>query len=214
MAKEITVPDILTKLSNIFTKDMYLIDSRYCIGGNETNDESVSKSICILNPDISDIFIDYFGNSSVIFFENIKKAKTAFGTEDEYQYVKTHIEERNKKQLIDNRDNLMKTISNISGWEQFNFTDTEIESIMTDGSVTTLFKDRNDVPEVTVSKSIFPFIKAKDFDKVYYNVSKAKNLKNMYVLIVSYDHVQFQFYNIIYYLKESKKTSNLKTLNT
>jgi hypothetical protein len=212
MAKEITVPDVLNKLSNIFTKDMYLIQNRYCIGGNETDDETAGKSICILSPDIMDIFIDYFGNTQVIFFENLKKAKATFNTEDEYKYVKVRIEERNKKQLIDNKDGLMKTIDSIKGWNQFEFTEKELDLIMNEGNVITLFKDNNDIPEVTISKSIFPSIKQKDFSNVYYSVSKAKNLKNMYTLVLSYDHNIFQFYNIIYYIKESKKVTNLKSL--
>ena len=212
MAKELTVPDILIKLSSIFTKDMYLIQNRYCIGGNETEDETVGKSICILSPDIAEIFVDYFGNLPVIFFDNIKKAKAAYDTEDEYKYVKVRIEERNKKQLIDTKDSLMKIIDSIKGWNQFNFTEEQISSIMDDGNTITLFENNNDIPEVTVSKSIFPFIKAKDFDNVYYSVSKARNLKNMYTLVLSYDHSIFQFYNVLYYIKESKKATNLKSL--
>jgi len=210
--KEITVPDVLNKLSTIFTKDMYLVQNRYCIGGNETEDETIGKSICILSPDIVDIFIDYFGNTQVIFFENIKKAKSAFGTEDEYKYVKVRMEERNKKQHIDAKDNLMKVIDSIKGWSQFNFTEEELHSIMDEGTTVTLFNN-SDVPPVTVSKSIFPSIKAKDFDSLYYNVSKTRNLKNTYTFVLSYDHEIFQFYNILYYIKETKKSTNLKSLD-
>lgn len=212
MAKEVTVPEVLIKLSSIFTKDMYLINSRYCIGGNETEDETVGKSICILSPDIADIFVDYFGSSNVIYFENIKKAKAAYGTEDEYKYVKVRIEERTKKQLIDSKDNLMKVVDSVKTWSQFSLTEEQVESIMTDGNTLVLFKDNNDIPEVTVSKSIFPLIKSKDFNNIFYNVSKARNLKNMFTLVLNYDHNIFQFYNIIYYIKESKKATNLKTL--
>jgi hypothetical protein len=212
MSKEITVPDILNKLSSIFTKDMYLIQSRYCIGGNETEDETAGKSICVLSPDIADIFVDYFGSSNVIYFENIKKAKSAYGTEDEYKFVKVKLEERNKKQLIDTKDSYMKIIDSVKGWERFNFNEEQIESILTDGNTITLFEGNSSVPEVTVSKTIFPLIKSKDFNNIFYNVSKARNLKNMYTLVLNYDHNTFQFYNIIYYIKESKNKTNLKSL--
>jgi len=212
MSKEITVPDILNKLSSIFTKDMYLIQSRYCIGGNETEDETAGKSICVLSPDIADIFVDYFGSSNVIYFENIKKAKSAYGTEDEYKFVKVKLEERNKKQLIDTKDSYMKIIDSVKGWERFNFSEEQIESILTDGNTITLFEGNSSVPEVTVSKTIFPLIKSKDFNNIFYNVSKARNLKNMYTLVLNYDHNTFQFYNIIYYIKESKNKTNLKSL--
>ena len=215
MAKEITVPDILLKLSYIFTKDMYLINNRYCIGGAETEDDLVSKCICILPPDIGNLFIDYFGANQVIYFENIKKAKSSYGTEDEYKYVKIRLEERIKKQLTDNKDNLMKIINSIKGWDQFNLNEDQINSIMNDGNTLVLFKDDPEIPDVIISKSIFPLVKSKDFNNIFYSVFKARNLKNMYTLILNYDYSIFQFYNIIYYLKENKKKdTNLKTLKT
>ena len=212
MAKEITVPDVLLKLSYIFSKDMYLINSIYCIGGTETEDSTVGKTICRLSPNITDIFVDYFGNSPAIYFDNLKKAKSVYGTEEEYKYIKVQMEDRYKKQLYDRKDNLMKIIDSIKSWDQFTLTEEQITAVIDNGETITLFEDNNEIPDVLVSKTIFPMIKSKDFANLYYSVSKARNLKNMYILVLSYDHEIFQYYNIIYYLKEVKKKTNLKSL--
>ena len=182
MAKknEITVTDVLLKLSYIF-KDMYLINSTYCIAGSETDSDAVGKFICILSPEITDIFVDYFGNISVMYFENIKKAKAIFGTGDEYKYIKTQMEESKKKQFYDKKDTLMKVVDSIKDWDTFKLTEEQIADIMDNGQTITLFEDEANIPNVLVSKSIFPLLKSKDFNNIYYGVTKARNLKNMYL---------------------------------
>ena len=55
MAKEIVLKDILTKITNVFKTDMYVINSQICIGGSESEESTPGTFICILSPEATGI---------------------------------------------------------------------------------------------------------------------------------------------------------------
>lgn len=204
MAK-LTIPELLTKLSNVFKKDMYIIQSLHCIGGDSSESENAGKAIVTLDKDMSDSIKDYFGDSAVIYFNDIKKAKAAFDTEEEYLYIKISMEEKDKKAIFEKRDSLLKIVQNISDWKHFNFTDNQLKALFDDSEMILLFSDNPDIPEVYITKSLFPLVTRKDITNLYYSAFKTRNIKNTYTLVTSFDFDYFQVYNIFYYLKMEKK---------
>ena len=59
MAK-FTFKDILTKVSNVFKNDMYIIDYQFCLGGKESEDFNRSTLLCVLTPELMELVKEQF----------------------------------------------------------------------------------------------------------------------------------------------------------
>lgn len=202
VANKNSLSTVLMKLATIYKYDMYLINCRYCVNGPITSkDGPAGKTLCILTDDVVDDVIDHFGQPSVIYFKNVKKAKAAFNTEDEYMQIETSFDEKTKKSISESRDLLMKTFKSIDTWNQFNFTEDQIKALFTNGEIVTLFSDNKDIPEVYVTKDIFPLVTDKNINTLYYAVSKQKHKQDINYLYLSLDSDYFQIYKEIAYIK-------------
>ena len=86
--KEATLDILLTKVSGILNKDVYIIDYTYCIGGKETNEEKVSELVLELDPDYSDMLKNLYPECRCIYIKDIKSAKKEL---DKYLDLNTNI---------------------------------------------------------------------------------------------------------------------------
>ena len=202
--KKAIVPDILLKLSNVYKEDLYFIDSMYCIGGFLSNDQAVGKTFCILDKDRADDIRDYFGDITAIYIKNVKKAKEFYSTEFEYEYINSQLEEKQKKELREKRDDYLNAIKTVKEWKTFDFSDEELTTLLEDNKRIVLFKDDKNVPELEVSKCVFPMLNKKNIDSLMYSIGKTKNIKNAYTVIISITHEYFQVYNFIRYIDIDK----------
>lgn len=193
--KQLTSKDILNKLSGIFKKDIYIVNNLYCIGGNITEKETTGISMCILTTDIAEILKEEFGSYRIIYIEDVKKEKAVLDT-DKGLYLKVKFTKEEEKVILNNVDNLNNTIKKIETWEKFNWTDDEVVAILDSGDMITLFTDSKDIPELFVSKVVFPGIAKNNISSLYYSVYKSKDLKGVYELVTSLDIDIFQLYTI------------------
>lgn len=194
MAK-LTFDNVLTKLSNMFKKDVYIIQNRYCLGGDESEAENISRYFCILSQESMDLVKEVFPDDDIIYFSNIKNAK-----KDLNKYVTNIIPDNKKKELIDLRDKLEKDILSIDKWKSFDFTDEEAHSLFDDAKTMELFVDDKNIPSVTISKTLFPLIKFKDVRTLYYSVSIPECDDDLITFYIGYDAQWFQTYNIVQYV--------------
>ena len=98
--------------------------------------------------------------------------------------------------ILNTIENLNNTIKKIESWEKFNWTDDEVVAILDGGNMITLFTDNKDIPELFVSKVVFPGIAKNNISSLYYAVYKSKDLKGVYELVTSLDIDIFQLYTI------------------
>ena len=67
MAK-LVLKDVLNKISGVFKHDCYIINHKYCIGGDISEEDNVGIYLCILNDNFRDILIENFPEKEIIFF--------------------------------------------------------------------------------------------------------------------------------------------------
>lgn len=196
MAKEITLNDILTKISNILKTDMYLMDYSYCIGGKESEEKTVGENILFLSPIAIELFKKQFPENPNVFFIDIKKSKG-----DLEEFCKKDISENEKEEYIKRRDFLIHIIKNQDEWDSFSFTEEEIDILYKECGTIELFKDDKKRNAVIISKSIFPMVTEKDINNVCFTVFDDKNDEDMGNLLLSYDSEYFQIYSLIRFVK-------------
>ena len=199
MAK-FTFKDILTKVSNVFKNDMYIIDYQFCLGGRESEDSNRSTFLCVLTPELMELVKEQFPENKNIFFSNVKKAK-----DDLSLYSDIKIKEDELKRITEKRNHIMKIISSIKSWNNFNFDETTVTNIFKNGDSIELFQDDEKIPSVTIGKTLFPLVTEKNANNMYYSVILPKENSDIYQLITSFDTEWFQIYNIIQYLNLSNE---------
>lgn len=207
MAKEITVNDVLTKISSILKTDMYLIDYCHCIGGKESEEKTVGENILLLSPKAIDLFKKQFPESPSIFFSDIKKAKTDIATIlegnklEEEEYWKVDIPENEKKEYVKRRDFLIDIIKKQDIWDNFSFTEEELNILYKKCGTIELFENDKNRNTVIISKSIFPMVSEKEVNNVCYTVFDDKDDEDMGNLLLCYDSEYFQIYSLIRFVK-------------
>lgn len=189
--KEISLNDILTKISSVFKTDMYILDYCHCIGGIESEDKTVGENLLMLSSNTIEVFKKSFPDKSNIFFKDIKKSKQDLG-----EFVKTNINEHELKSALKRRDLLFDFIKKCNSWESFHFTEEQINVLFKECGTLELFGDDKNKSKILISKSIFPMITEKNINDVCYHVLDDKE-DGMGNLILSYDTDYFQIYSLI-----------------
>lgn len=196
MAKKIVFNDILTKVSNVFKADMYLLDYQFCLGGKESEDSTSYTSICILSPEAIELVKEMFPNNKDILFTNVKKAKTELA-----EYSKTDLSKTEIDNIIKRKESILQIVNNINTWNSFDFTEETWNDIIKEGKTIEMFENDDTIPTVLIGKSVFPMVTVKNTSNLYYQLIKPKNEYDLYKLVTSFDTELFQIYTIIQYLK-------------
>jgi hypothetical protein len=195
MAKKVVLKDILSKLSNIFKNDIYIYKKRYVVGGDISESRNVTKFMCVINIDLVELLACIPDDVDLVYLSDIKKQKDTFETS-----ITPDIEESKKLNVINFIRGTEEKANRIDSWSNFNFTD-EDKALLYDENITLeLFKDDENIPSVTVSKTLFPLVTEKTIDNLYYHVILPKKEKDLVELFTSFDFDYFQIYNIIVYL--------------
>ena len=193
--KELDSKSILNKLASIFKHDIYIVNNIYCIGGNITEKETTGISLCVLTADIAETLKEEFGNYRIIYIEDIKKEKAVLDT-DKQMYLKIKFTKDEEKMISSTLEGILDITKKITTWEKFNWTEDEVVAMLSDGDMITLFTGNKNIPELLVSKVVFPGIAKNNIDSLYYSVYKNKELEGVYELVTSLDVDIFQLYTI------------------
>ena len=200
MAKEIKLKDILTKITNVFKTDMYVVNNQICIGGSESEESTPGTFICILSPEATNVMKKEFPDKEVVMFNDIKKAKTEL---EKYSHIV------NGKEAEDIRDlskELFKIVKNIKSWTKFiddkdtKITEEDIISIIKDGQIKNIFEEMDSRPTVPIGKSFLPLVTTKNIDDINFSYIKENKDTGLHTLLMELDTDFFQIYNIIYML--------------
>ena len=194
-----TFNDLMTKISNVFKSDMYIIGNKYCIGGAESEEKNITQIVCVLTPECTKLVQDIFNESEVVYIEDVKKVK-----DDLEKFSSLKIFGSEKDDLIKRRDKVLDLVMKVDTWKSFNFTNEIIEDIFTNGMTYELFTDEEEIPSVTISKSLFPMVKEKGANELYYQIYIPDNEYDLIELITSFDTEWFQIFNLIQYIQTDK----------
>ena len=194
MAK-FTIETLLTKLSNVFKADLYIIQNQFCIGGTESEENNIGTSIVVLDPDRIELCKETFGNHDIVYINDIKKAK-----EDLQSHIKTKMNKQDEESVLSTKNFLMKLVMKTEIWKSFEFTEEDIVSIFKNGDGKKLFEDEPDIPTVTISKSLFPMVTEKKASTLVYQIYVPKNKNELVNLITYFNTEWFQIYTLFQYI--------------
>ena len=192
----LTFNDLITKTTNVFKKDVYLVDNRYAVGGTVSEIENISEFLCIYSTEFMNVLKDKFKDNRVVSLLDIKKVKN-----EPKKYIKTDLHDSIQNEVIERKNKLEKTILSISNWNSFDFTEEEKKILFDQNKTIELFTDDERIPSVTITKSLFPLIKSTEAENLYYSVYIPDNSDELVELVISYDTKWFQVYNVVYYIK-------------
>ena len=195
MAK-LTIDDVITKSSNIFKKDAFIVDNRYCLGGINSEHDNISEFMCVYNTDMMNVLKERFPDNKVVSILDLKKSKKEPDT-----YIKTNLPEEDVKEIVDRRDKLEKLVLSINEWKSFEFNECDLDTLFEKYHSLELFTDDEKCPSVTITKSLFPLIKTTDGSNIYYKVILPKDDDGLIQLVINYDTEWFQVYNLVQYIK-------------
>lgn len=187
---------ILTKIAYVFKKDVYIIDYRYCMGGEESESENVGNYLCELNENTSVILKEIFPNSEIIYFSDIKKAK-----KDLNAYSSTEIGDDIKEKINNRKKTLLKELDNVKKWKDFPFTEELLHKIFKNGETVELFTDDDSIPSITISKTLFPLVTEKKYDSLVYSISwNEDDTDELCKFITSFDTEILRLYGLFYFI--------------
>lgn len=199
MAK-ITLNEILTKLAYIYTKDVYILAYKDCIGGKYSEELNEGLILSELDNDFSSILKDELGDKSYIYISDIKKAK-----KDPDIYIKKlSISEAND--ILEKFRDKNSKFKNVKKWNTLNFSDEDVEDIFTLRNIHWLFDEDTDEINIQVAKSTFPLLSeknAKDTDINYYTI-KPKNTTELATIYLYYMTEHIKISEIIEYFDISE----------
>ena len=209
MAKVLTTTDKLKKLLSviitIFPKDVYILGGLYCFEGPESKELNGGTHFCVLSMEQTQIINEYFHSNGLIFLNDIRKLRTDLGKESEQEYYIMCEDEMKILEIKGLRDEYLKKVQKVKQWKKFHLSENQVVAMINDNSRITLFSDDEEIPEIYITKSLLPAITLKKMDNLYYQVTKNKQVKDGYELIVNFNEEEFQLYMIYTYLNYKQK---------
>ena len=188
MKKKDIAKELLLKLSRVFSADLYFVNNRYAFPGPiaSASESVVADCLCIFNPDITEALREMFPENPVLYTGSIRKVKE-FGLfeiiEDEKLISSIH-------GLI---DRFLQKFDNAHGWETIHLTEEELNLMFGENRTITLFKDNPKIPEVVVSKALFPLMTKTTMNHLTYSCYPLLKKDHVHELLFNYD---FEYFNL------------------
>lgn len=187
MAKK-TFRDLLVKLNNVYSADVYIVNCLYVVAGTESDDDNKGYYLCKLTPECIDICKSILDSDKVYFIENIRKDK------DDIENSLKVVEDFETIDTINKYiDRINKYINDANTWDNFLFTDVSIKSIFSDGLSEDFFDNDDNLPTITLNKSLLPLVTATTASKLYYHFFVKAEYAD---LLIGYDYDYFTLYMV------------------
>lgn len=181
MAKSSTIRDLFVKICKVFPKDMYIIDYRYCIAGNISDDNVPYSGLCILDPEFISVVKNTFTNHDIIYIKDINLAKDKLDEAVEYIETKSQqifIRKRLEALLVCENDEMT--------WDSCPFTEKDIIDMYEGNISIELFRDNSEIPNLTTGKSMFPLMTEKTIGSMLYSFIGYNKQYNIANIVFSY----------------------------
>lgn len=189
------VMDLMTKIKNVFKKDIYIKDKFHIFAGEISDEDQYGDIFCILEPVYKIAIENYFEDSQLIYIDDVVEFKKT--PQDHIKYIDDN---GINQQLTKKHDDMMNIINRISNWKCFTEESTDIIETLFDKNSSVDFSDGND-SYITLCKKLFPLVTMKNVNNLFYGVDTLDKDMNMITFDFSFTH--FKVYMIYYYLKLS-----------
>lgn len=196
----VTITDVLTKISNVFKNDIYVVDYLYCIGGDESEEKNETKIVLQFSPDVIELWKELSPDNGCFYIKSVKDAKTDFANN-----IVTNLASDKVTEIHNRVNEVNDFVEMTETWDSFSFSEEELATLFDNNGSIELFNQNDEIPSVTVAKNIFPLVTAKTVNKLYYKVylpdeDNAEELVNM---ITQFTADYFQIYSRMEYIPMS-----------
>lgn len=187
---------LLTKVSAILNKDVYIIDYMYCIGGKETNEEKISEIVLELDPDYSDMLKDLYPECRCIFIKDIRLAKKELD-----KYIDLNISDKIIEELRTDINKVIDKVGDSNNWNLFTIREEDYEKFFEKKEVVKGFIDNNNIPETDITSRLFPKLTEKNICDFYYKYYKDnyKDIDITHIVTKLYSEIM-NIYNYFSYI--------------
>lgn len=219
------VMDLLTKIKNIFKKDLYIKDGMYLFGGS-LSDESVYGDIyCAIEPKYMMALSDFFGKQDLIYIDDVGLLKKGYLHEDEDDSDdsddeslpsqmsgskdidmdwKAHVQFFNKNESVytdlqNFQNRVSDIIASVTDWKSFATHPEEMINVIFSDNSYVEFQESPDSPYVVLGKRLFPLITAKTFVNVFYGMHELTD-RGLNAFCIDYQFTHFRVYMVYYFV--------------
>lgn len=206
VSTEDLVMDLLTKIRNVFRKDIYIVDSFYILGGEDSNDSLPGHFYCELVQKYKLAVEKYFTRKDVIYISDIAEFK-----ENPSENWMEITDENKCVELRALAHAYQKSVIEAEEWRTFDALDDQTQSNIFNGKIAVIHADPYDSnsPYCIVAKKVFPLIGPKTIDKLFIAVNKTAEDSDLYALITQLDFTHFTLYG---YMNFTKMETEVKSL--
>ena len=200
------VMDLVTKIKNVFRKDIYIIDSFYVLGGEDSNESLPGHFYCELVQKYKRAVEEYFGRKDVIYITDIPSFKE--NPSDNWMEI---TDENKCVELRAEAHAYQKSVIEAEEWRTFDSLDDTTQYNIFNGKIALIYADPYDhnSPYCIVAKKVFPLIGPKTMDKLFIAVNKTAEDSNLYALITQLDFTHFTLYG---YMNFTKMETEVKSI--
>lgn len=199
MAKEKTFDTILTKAVRIFKTDMCVLHNKYCLGGSESEKESVGTFLLSLKENYMDVVKSTFSTEDMIYVTNMREAKKDLHSNINLKVI-PKVAEDNEEKL----KTFLHYIQLSTQWTPLELTEEEIDKIFTGGELYTLFKEDDHIPSLQIGKSLFPGITKKNISTIQYHLFTPSDEEELYKILIAYEGAVSKVYELIDFINFKK----------
>lgn len=197
MAK-IKIRDVFVKLSYLFPHDLYIINGVYVVGGDESESDTSTYNICILEADVVDLIRSEFpseeNGDSIIFIPSIKDIKDTI--EGNYRWIR---DKKKKADILEKFNFLHDICFDVNGWRP-------LSEYLPENALDIMYRKGSEVPievqgnQIHLSKKLFPIITDKTIGDVHIGISEEYSTDEYRRMVVNYPFTMFQMYLIVTFL--------------
>lgn len=195
-AKKVSMDILLTKVSAILNKDVYIIDYMYCIGGKETNEEKISEIVLELDPDYSDMLKDLYPDCRCIYIKDIRLSKKELD-----KYTDLNISINIIEELRSDINKIIDKVGDNNNWNLFTIREEDYEKFFEKKEVVKGFIDNDNIPATDVTSRLFPKLTEKNINDFYYKYYKDnyKDIDITHIVTKLYSEIM-NIYNYFSYI--------------
>lgn len=210
------VMDFLTKIKNVFNKDIYIKDNYYVFAGKSSNDSIYGDIICYLEPEYKLAIEEFLGIHDLIKISDIvlmKKLYTGSSDDDTEESTSEGIKDISWDSLIEyyEKDNveyaelekiqtrINDIVTGVAEWKSFTKYPMELlETVFSDNSYIE-FRESSDMPYVVLGKKLFPLVTLKNMENLSFKTVELKD-KGLNAFCVNFSFTHFRVQMIYYFL--------------
>lgn len=194
---EMLVMDFMTKIKNIFKKDIYIKDKLYVFGGKFSDEDVYGDIVCVLEPTYKLALESYFDpEKRLIYIDNVAEFKKE--PDIHYQYID---DENIYQDLSKMYDDVMSNIHQENDWKSFSSIPTELVEKIFDDNSSVNFVNNDDDSYVILCKKMFPLVTMKSLENLFYSIHPF--IDDMDVMCLDYQFTHFRMCIVYHYIKLS-----------